>query len=113
VSPAVTAKPVPVRKPPAPPPPPANLFGLVPYPAPPPPPPAMTRYSTSVTPVGHVQDPDCLKMAIIVLLKFQLGFAAALVSAALICGFNPRLVILVNDAVLKPILGYLCTKDAE
>jgi hypothetical protein len=45
VFPGVTAKPVPVRNPPAPPPPPYR---------PPPPPPATIRYSTDVTPVGAV-----------------------------------------------------------
>jgi hypothetical protein len=45
--------------------------------------------------------------------KFQRGLTTPRVSAALICGFNPRFPILKNDPVLKPISSYLCTKDAE
>jgi hypothetical protein len=49
--PAVTAKAVPVLKPPAPPP-----------PVPPPPPPATTKYSTSVTPAGQTHVVDEVKV---------------------------------------------------
>jgi hypothetical protein len=53
VSPAVTAYPVPVLKPPAPPPP--------PRPSPPEPPPATTRYLIEGTPVGQVHCPEPVK----------------------------------------------------
>jgi hypothetical protein len=57
--------------------------------------------------------PDDVNVTTTVFVKFQLGFTTAFVSAALICGFNPRFAILVYDPVLKPILGYLCTKYAK
>jgi hypothetical protein len=58
VVPAVTEKPVAVLNPPAPPPaPPSPLLNV----EPPPPPPATTKYSTSVTPVGHTHSPVAVK----------------------------------------------------
>jgi hypothetical protein len=94
---------VPVKYPPAPPPPPASF--------PPEPPPATSKYSsTTLTPVGAVHVPDALNVTTTVLVKFHTGFLTALVREELICGFNPRFAIEIYDPVLKPILGYFCSK---